>query len=240
MGEAIGDILPFAVGVAVCPLPIIAVIAMLLSARAGANSLAFLVGWVVGVAGASVVLLAVSGQLESDSSGASTGSSTIKLVLGVLLVFLAARNYRSRPKPGEEPELPRWLQGIDSLSPAKAVGLGVLLSAVNPKNLLLIAGAMLTVSQYGLSTGDEVVVVVVFVLLSISTVAVPVIIYRLGGEKAHHTLDEMKVWLAHNNAVVMAVLLLVIGVVLIGKGSAVCRPEPCIPPMVETAPRVTP
>ena len=31
-------------------------------------------------------------------------------------------------------------------------------------------------------------------------------------------LESLRVWLVHNNAIVMAVLLLVIGVVLIGKG----------------------
>jgi hypothetical protein len=56
------------------------------------------------------------------------------------------------------------------------------------------------------------------VVIAISTVAAPVIVYRAAGERAQHLLDEMKTWLGQNNAVVMAVLLLVIGVVLIGKG----------------------
>jgi len=114
--------------------------------------------------------------------------------------------------------LPKWLQGIDSLTPGKAAGLGVLLSAVNPKNLLMIAGAMIAVSQYQLSGGDETVAVVVFVLIAICTVATPVIVYQVAGEKAQPPLDAMKVWLGQNNAVVMGVLMLVIGVVLLGKG----------------------
>ncbi len=44
------------------------------------------------------------------------------------------------------------------------------------------------------------------------------IIYRTAGEKAQRILDAMKGWLGQNNAVMMAVLLLVIGVVLLGKG----------------------
>ena len=92
MGQAIGDVLPFAVGVAISPIPIIAIILMLLSSRAGANSTAFLGGWIIGVAGASIVLLALSGTISTDSSGApSTTSSVIKLVLGGLLILIAAR-----------------------------------------------------------------------------------------------------------------------------------------------------
>jgi threonine/homoserine/homoserine lactone efflux protein len=219
MGQAIGEILPFALGVAISPIPIIAIILMLLSARAGANSTAFLAGWIVGVAGGCILLLALSGLLDTDDGGApSTSSSVIKLVLGALLVHLAVKNFRKRPKAGEEAELPKWLQSIETLTPVKAAGLGVLLSAVNPKNLLLIAGAMLAVAQLDLPGGDEAGAVVVFVLIAISTVAAPVIVYRATGERAQHLLDEMKVWLGQNNAVVMAVLLLVIGVVLAGKG----------------------
>jgi hypothetical protein len=218
MGQAIGDVLPFALGVAISPIPIIAIILMLLSSRAGANSTAFLAGWVVGVVGASVVLLALSGSIGSDSGAPSTRESVIKLVLGALLVHLAIRNFRKRPHAGQEAELPKWLQSIDSLTPGRSAALGVGLSAINPKNLLLIAGAMLLVSQYGLSTGDEAGVIAIFVVIATSTVVAPVVLYHVAGERAQHTLDEMKVWLGHNNAVVMAVLLLVIGVALIGRG----------------------
>jgi hypothetical protein len=219
VGQAIGDLLPFAIGLAIIPIPIIAVILMLLSARAGANSTAFLGGWVVGVAGASVVLLVLSSQSDTGSSGApSTRSSVIKLILGALLVLLAARSFNKRPRAGEQAELPKWLESIDSFTPTKAAGLGVVLSAANPKNLLLIAGAMVAVSQYKLAVGEEAIVVLVFVLIASITVAAPVIIYRVGGAKAQRLLEEMKTWLGQNSAVVMAVLLLVIGVVLVGKG----------------------
>ena len=40
----------------------------------------------------------------------------------------------------------------------------------------------------------------------------------LGGEKARHTLGEMKEWMTEHNHAVMAVLFLVFGVVLIAKG----------------------
>ena len=142
----------------------------------------------------------------------------VKLVLGVLLVGLSVRNFQKRPGANAVAELPKWLQSIESITPAKAIGLGVLLSAVNPKNLLMIAGAMVSLSQYHLSVGADTVAVVVFVLIAISTVAAPVIIYRTAGGKAQRILDAMKGWLGQNNAVVMAVLLLVIGVVLLGKG----------------------
>ncbi|MGH3502089.1 MAG: hypothetical protein ACRDQA_14575 [Nocardioidaceae bacterium] len=45
MGAVIGDVLPLAIGVAISPIPIIAVILMLLSRQASRTSTGFLLGW---------------------------------------------------------------------------------------------------------------------------------------------------------------------------------------------------
>ena len=57
MADTFGDILPLAIGIAISPVPIIAVILMLFSNRARSNGPAFLVGWVFGVAAVTVVVL---------------------------------------------------------------------------------------------------------------------------------------------------------------------------------------
>ncbi len=59
MGAAIGEILGMAVGVAISPVPVIAVILMLFSSRATANSLSFLAGWLIGLATVGLVVLAI-------------------------------------------------------------------------------------------------------------------------------------------------------------------------------------
>lgn len=216
MNEAIGDVLPFAVGVALSPIPIIAIILVLLSAHPGKNSVAFLGGWIVGITAATFILLLVAGAI-TDSSDSSTSSS--RTLLGVALIVLAVRSFRKRPKEGEEPELPKWMETMEDLTPGKAAGLGVLLSAVNPKNVMLIGAGMLAVAQYNLSGSDEIVAVVAFILIAISSVTIPVVIYQVKGDKAQPTLDSMRVWLEQNNATVMAVVLLVMGVVVLGKGA---------------------
>ena len=222
LGQAIGDLLPLALGIAISPIPIIAVILMLFSQRARANSAMFLLGWVVGVLGGMAVLLIVANTQDlSQSNGQPDDSvSTIKVVLGLLLIVAAHRQWRNRPKEGEAPELPKYLQTIDTLSPPKALGLGVILSVVNPKNLMMIIAGSLVISQADLSDSDTIIAVLVFVLIAISTVTVPVILYNVMGARAQPMLDSMRSWLAANNATVMAVLLLVIGVVVIGKGIA--------------------
>jgi len=49
-------------------------------------------------------------------------------------------------------------------------------------------------------------------------VAIPVIGYLTARSKMAGPLDSLRNWLTQNNATVTAVLLLVIGVVLLGKG----------------------
>lgn len=85
MGNAIGQVLSFGVGVAISPVPIIA-----------------------------VVLLVSSGASASDEGAPATWVSVLKIVLGVLLVLVAARQFRGRPRGEQEGELPKWMQSIDA------------------------------------------------------------------------------------------------------------------------------
>ncbi len=219
MGPAIGDSLPLAIGVAISPIPIIAIILMLLSKRAGINSASFLIGWFIGIAVVLSVVVAVSGTATlNTSSGPATGVSWIKVALGVLLLLVGLRNWRKRPKGGEEATLPKWLTTIEGVTPPKAGGLGILLAAANPKNLILLVGGGVAIAQEATTTGDKAVATVVFIVIAISTVALPVFLNLTMGQRARAVLDSLSDWLRTNNATVMAVLMLVIGFVLIGKG----------------------
>lgn len=219
MGEGISETLTFAVGVAISPVPIIAVTLMLFSQRARLNGPLFLLGWALALALVSGVVYSLADQ--ADAAADSSASDTIawgKIIFGALLLLLAVRNWRSRPAPGAQPEMPKWMAGIDSLKPAKALGLGILLAGVNPKNLMLTAAAAAGLAQLGLSTGDAIGSLIVFVVACSLTIAGPVVYYLLGGGSARARLDEMKNWLAAHNDAVMAVLFLVFGVNLIAKG----------------------
>ncbi|HEY5186085.1 MAG TPA: GAP family protein [Actinomycetes bacterium] len=219
MGQGISAVLVFAVAVAISPVPIIAVILMLFSRRARVNGPMFLAGWVVALATVSGVSYVLA--LQGDASTSSTTSDTIawgKIVFGVLFLLLAVRNWRSRPVPGSEPEMPKWMAGIDSLSPVKALGLGLLLAGVNPKNLMLSLAAGSSLALLGLPTGEAVWSLLVFVVVASLTIGVPVLYYLVGGENAKARLDELKDWLAVHNDAVMAVLFLVFGFDLIAQG----------------------
>src|SRR5215218_8306871 len=179
MGEAIGQSLPLAIGVALSPVPIIAVVLMLATPRARANGPAFVLGWIVGLAIVGTVVLLVSGGADASSDGEpATWVGVLKLVLGVLLLLVGVRGWRGRPRRGEhEASLPTWMQTIDSFGAPKALAMGLLLSGVNPKNLLLTVGAAAAIAQTGIGTGEQAVALAVFILVGTVSVAAPVIVY---------------------------------------------------------------
>ncbi|MGW0478069.1 GAP family protein [Nonomuraea sp. NPDC003214] len=213
MGGVLGELLPLALAVAISPVPIMAVILMLLAPRAGGTSAGFLAGWVAGIAVATgvFVVLARTVGLSAGSGEPSAAVSWIKLVLGVLMLGLAGKQWRSRGRPG----LPGWMKAVDRLTPVKAAGPAAALAAVNPKNLMMCVAAGVTIAQGAV---HELALLVVFTLLAACSVAVPVVVYAVAAERMRAPLDRLKSWLERDNATVMFVLLLVIGVVLIGKG----------------------
>ena len=218
MTDVIGEILPLAIGIAISPIPIIAAILMLLSPRAKGTSVGFLIGWLAGIVVAIVLFTLLSSVIPQGNGGASPVSGVIKIILGVLLLFLAIKQWRARPAEGEQASMPKWMSAIDSMSAGKALGLGFLLSAVNPKNLLLAISAGLIIGGAGLTLSQITVVIIIFVLLAASTVLVPVVGYLIASARLAGPLDKLRGWLVDNNAVIMSVLLLVIGVSVIGKG----------------------
>jgi threonine/homoserine/homoserine lactone efflux protein len=219
MVAVIGDILPLAVGVAISPMPIIAVILMLLAPRAGAVSAGFLVGWAAGIVIAMTVVTVIAGAIGLSTTGhGSIAAGIIKIALGAFLLLLAGRKWRKRPQDGAAPPTPKWLGAIDSMTPVGALGLGVLLAVINPKNLVLVLGAGVAVGAAHLPVGEDVAAIAVFTVLASSTVAAPVAVYVSARSTARTWLTGLKTWLVANNATVLTVLIVVIGAVLIGKG----------------------
>jgi threonine/homoserine/homoserine lactone efflux protein len=206
------------VGIAISPIPIIAAILMLLSPYAKGTSVGFMIGWTAGIIVAIVLFTLLSSVLPTDTGGPSTIAGVIKIILGALLLFLALKQWRSRPAKGEQATMPKWMSAIDSMTAGKAIGLGFLLSAVNPKNLLLAVSAGLIVGGAALTFSQAIVVIIIFVLLAGCTVIIPVIGYLIASARLAGPLDKLREWLVENNATIMAVLLLVIGVSVIGKG----------------------
>jgi threonine/homoserine/homoserine lactone efflux protein len=217
INEAIGQVLSFGVGVALSPVPIVSVVLMLGTPRARSNGPAFVVGWIVGLAAVgSIVLLVSSGANASENGEPANWVNWLKLALGLVLLLIAVKQWRGRPAGGDQAQLPKWMQAIETFTPPKAAGLGVLLSVVNPKNLLLVVSAAAAIAQTGASAGDQAVALAIFVLIGTLGPGAPVVLYFALGQRSKQLLDRLKSWMSAHNAAIVAVLCLVIGAKLIG------------------------
>jgi hypothetical protein len=219
MNDGVGAVLGLAVGVAISPVPVIAVILMLFTRHARVNGPVFALGWVaaLGVITASALVLADAGGAATDETVAE-GIARGRVVLGVGLLVLAGRTWCRRPAPGAAPARPAWMTQLDGLQPGRALAMGAALAGLNPKNLVLATAAGTSVAALGLGTGDAVVSLLVFVLVASLTVAGPVIYQYFGGNQAERALAVLRSWLELHNAAIMTVLFLVLGANLAGDG----------------------
>ena len=216
MGEAIGEVLAFGVGVAVSPLAVIAVVVMLDTGNGRAGA-AFLAAWAAGLAMvATVVVLVADGADASDGGGPATWVSVAKLVLAALLLVVAVRQWRGRPGEDAEPELPGWMSSLGGIAPRRAAGLALLFASVKPKNLLLTISAALAVAQTGVAAGAQAVALTVFVLLGSLAPGVPVGIHVALRERGTATLAAMRGWMERENTTIIVLLCVVFAAKLAG------------------------
>jgi threonine/homoserine/homoserine lactone efflux protein len=221
VGQAIGEMLAMAVAVAVSPIPIIAVVLLLVGPRGRIRGVAYVIGSATSTAIVGGILVAVGvGSGTSSDGGPSTATSVLKLVLGIVLLGFAAKQWRGRPLEGEEAVMPSWMGALDGFTPVKALGAGVVLNVLNPKNLLLIVAGAAAVAGAGASGSQEAVAWAVFCVIATIGIATPVVIVFATGDRSAELLDRLKTWMARNNGVIMAVILLLIGAKLLGDGLA--------------------
>lgn len=217
MGDVVGQILPIAVAIAVSPLPIVAVVLLLGAPRARVTGPVYVAAFVAGTAAVGAIVIAAIGDEAEDGAGGTPGwVSGLRLALGILLLVLAVGQWRGRPRDGAGAELPAWMRRIDGFGASRAAGAGIAMSALNPKNLVLVIAAATVIAQAGLTAGEEAGALAVLVGIGALGVAVPVVLYLALGDRSAGILGATKEWMARNNSVIMAVILLILGVTLVG------------------------
>ena len=158
--------------------------------------------------------MASAGNALSSSTYAIS-TDTLKVLMGLFFLLLAYKDWRSRPKGGEEAQPPKWIARIDGVRPLASVGLGVMNTSMNPKNLSLALAAALAIAEIELSGTQAWLTPALFILIASSTVAIPILYYIVAGDKAEKTLIGWKAWLTANYSVILSLLFLVLGLQLL-------------------------
>jgi hypothetical protein len=83
---------------------------------------------------------------------------------------------------------------------------------------VLTVGAAAAIAQTGITAGEQAIAFAVFVVIGSLGVLGPLALAFGLGERSKPLLDRLRSWMAANNTVIMAVLLLIIGAKLVGDG----------------------
>lgn len=226
MWSTLAALLPAAFGIVLSPLAVVAVVAVLTSPRGRSSSIAYLVGWVVGIAGSFGVAFFVLRALQIHRPSRQPGwVGALHLVLGLVLVAGAVwvlRRQRSRVRamaaastPTQvvqaAPQLPGWLHAVEHFTPTRSGLLGCGLFILNPIDLSCAIAAALELALGSAPGPTQLVVAVVFVVLSSSSVLVPVAIVVVRGPAATPFVTAMRTWIAGHTSLLNALLLALIG-----------------------------
>lgn len=221
MRDVVLHMLPFAVGIAISPVPIITVILMLFTPRPKSNGAGFLLGWFMGIGLPALVVFMLDRMINqgNDASPPSRIASTLRIAFGFLLILVATWNWVKRNKPDDENKKPLLMKVVDSITPWKAILLGFLFADVtNPKNLALTVAGCLAIAGGHLTALGNIVSLTLFTGMASLGVAIPVLLFMSGGDAAKLTVEQWRQWLMKHKKGVMAVLFFVFGVALLVRG----------------------
>ena len=214
----IGDLLPAAMGIALSPIPIIAVVVVLGTPNAKKTGSLFALGWILGLTAVSVAAVMIFDGAEDEGTATSTAAALLKLAVGALFLFLAWKQWQKRPRGGDEPEMPTWMTSIESTTGSKALVLGAGLSGANPKNFALALVAAASVAETGIDETGTAIALAVFVLLGSVTVAGAVLFHLVAPEQAAPQLARVRRFMVDNATVMTIVILLLLGSSILGDG----------------------
>lgn len=219
MVPVLADLLTLGVGIAISPIAIVAVILLATSGKGRTAGTAFVLGCYAFAVVFLGVLVVVGRTARTDEpeSGAHVTVDVVEILLGVVLLVLAVRQWRRRAS--HDP--PGWMAKLDGLTVVGAFLVGVLISGpLSPKDLPLLVAAGGRIAQADLAVGEVIAVILIFSLMGVTAVLVPWIISVIAPDSVEARLSGMRTWLTSNHAVIMTILFLILGFKLIGSGVA--------------------
>lgn len=217
MIDALKEALPMAIGLALSPFPLIAIIILLMTPKAKSNALWFLLGWFLGIYFIGLLILLIPG-LDADGGIPTIFSGIVRIVIGLILLIFAFKSWLKRPRPGDEVITPKLFLTIDTFGLKKSMFTGFLFSAANVKNLAFSAAGAARMDQSLSGDGNTFIALAIFALIGSSVLMFPVIVYVIAGEKIEPTFLVWKKWLIKNNKMLLVVILSFIGLILLKAG----------------------
>ncbi len=208
-------LVPLALVIAVSPLSIIPAVLVLHAPQPRPAGLAFLGGWLFGLVAQTVLFVAGSGGLGDMHKSTPTWASWLRVVLGSALILFGIYRWVTRHSHTESPA---WMRSFSTMRPRRAAITGLVLTVVRLEVLLMNLAAGLAIGTSDLDHVDKLSAGIVFVAVSASTVAIPILAYVAAGHRLDDFLERVRDWMEKNNAALMAAILVLIGLMVLHNG----------------------
>jgi hypothetical protein len=216
--HVLGEILPLAFAVIISPMPLVAVITLLLGPKGRGNALAFTLAFAVAFFALTLALASGSkGTTQNDSFFATVFHLVLGFAFAALFFYLAFRSWQKRPKKDVKPAEPKWLATMDSFGVLKAAGLGVVLGVANVKNIPIAIAAGAEIGSADLAWPLVVLCSAIFVALSSLGLIALTAAGGSGSARVASGLASAKSTLIRHNNLIMAVLFVILGALQLGK-----------------------
>jgi Sap, sulfolipid-1-addressing protein len=213
-GSVLTKLVPLGLVIALSPITVIPAVLVLHAPRPRPAGLAFLGGWVLGLVALTAAFVGASDLLGGLHQTPPTWASWLRVVLGLALIAFGIYRWLTRHR---HTKTPAWLRSFSKLTPVRAGVTGAALG-LRPEVLILCAAAGLAIGTSGMGVAAGWICGAVFVVVSASTVAIPILGYVGAGDRLDDALERLKVWMEENHGAIMAVILVVIGLIVVYNG----------------------
>jgi len=213
MSDLLPGLVVLAIGGSIAPPLLLLTILFLGSQRPLPNAGALMLGYfttcaVIGISGITL--------FSGAEAAVSTVGRVISVTIGVLLLVLGLRTVLAPPDPDSTP--PKWMESIDSMSPPRAFGFGMVLFPLQVKNLAIFVACLnlIIVSSLG-PEGSIVALGLVLLIFAIPVLAL-IGLYAAAPHRASKLLVSLRTWMEKNNRTITVVLCLVFGAFFLLRG----------------------
>jgi Sap, sulfolipid-1-addressing protein len=211
------DLLPglvfLAIGGSIAPPLLLLTILFLGSQRPLPNAAALMLGYfttcaVIGISG-----ITLFGGAED---AVSTVGRVISVTVGVLLLVLGLRTVLAPPDPDSTP--PKWMESINSMSPPRAFGFGMVLFPLQVKNLAIFVACLNLIILSRLDPVGSIVALGLGLLIFAIPVLALIGLYAVLPHRASKMLGFLQAWMGKHNRTITVVLCLVFGAFFLIRG----------------------
>jgi hypothetical protein len=207
------DLLLIGLVITLEPIPLTAFMLILMSKGGVRKGAAFIFGWLLSLAAVVALTLVFTGNKPPKPSTApSLAAIAVKMLIGVVLVFIALRRRAKMGQPKKPKKTPKWQTGIDNMSPWVCIGLAPL---VQPWGL--VAAGVVTITEAKLSSVQDYIALFLFCLVSTLVYLVMEIYAGFRPERAQAILNSIRTWIDTHTDQVIIIISLGLGFWLVGK-----------------------